>query len=319
VTLFNQLREENQVRWIKLELSNEKLEVGTMKMKTDSMADDFDAIQTYVEEKKCAYFLFRLDESSQLGDQWIIIWYVPDNAKAREKMIYSSTLASLKKDFGDNVVVGDLHASSLPELSYQEYQARQSNEKAENKEVQMSYSEILKKEEKDEAASYSHVVTTSGLKGVAFPISEDAMQSLKEIADKSLEICVLRIVDEKFEVEDKGDCDKDSVKDKLSSTEPRFVFWNYNHTWNDEQTSVCYFIYVCPMDSKVKERMKYSSSKSTILNYSKEAGIVIENTSLEVSDVNDITGEFLHEYIHPKVQEEKTFKKPSRPGRPSKK
>jgi len=318
VTLFNQLRSENQVRWLKLELNGEKLEVGTMKMKTESFQEDFDSIQTYIEDKKCAYFLFRLDETNQFGDQWILIWYVPDTAKAKEKMIYSSTVASLKKDFGESIIKLDMHASTVPELSYKEYEAHGKKSEGSQKEVQMSFAEILKKEEKDESATYSSI-STSGLKGVGFPISDDALENLRQVAGKTLDLCVLKLADEKFEVDSQmQQCDKDSVGDQLSKTEPRFTFWNYNHTWNDEQQTVCYFIYSCPTESKVKERMKYSSSKATILQYAKECGIILGNTSIEVSDVKDVTGDFLHEYIHPKVQEEKTFKKPMKPGRSKK-
>jgi len=65
-TLFNQLRSEDQVRWLKLEIVEEKIATSTMKMKTESFEEDFNSIQSYIETNKCSYFLIRLEEKKSI-------------------------------------------------------------------------------------------------------------------------------------------------------------------------------------------------------------------------------------------------------------
>jgi len=120
-TLFNQLRSEDQVRWLKLEIVEEKIATSTMKMKTESFEEDFNSIQSYIETNKCSYFLIRLEEKNQFGDQWLLVWFVPDTAKAKEKMIYSTTVSNLKKDIGELIIKTDMHASLSSELTYNEW------------------------------------------------------------------------------------------------------------------------------------------------------------------------------------------------------
>jgi hypothetical protein len=74
--------------------------------------------------------------------------------------------------------------------------------------------------------------------------------------------------------------------------------------------------------------MVYSSSKSSILQVASSVGLKVEqnvNTlfshffKLEVSDVEDLSFDLLHSYVHPVKVEETGFKKPSRPGKSKKK
>jgi len=193
-------------------------------------------------------------------------------------------------------------------------------DKVDQQEGQMSFSEKIKKEERDESASYGSV-STSGLKGIQFPISNDAIENLKLIGENKIDLLILKIENEKFEVDFAGQCDISEVQSKVAKIEPRFIFFfNYNHNFEDKDMIVFYFIYCCPTDSKVKERMKYSSSKSTITSYGSEHGIIFKNApNIEVSDAIDLTKDFLHNYIHPVKVEEVVFKKPAKPNaRPKK-
>jgi len=96
---------------------------------------------------------------------------------------------------------------------------------------------------------------------------------------------------------------------------PRYHFFRYHHAFLDTTYNSIIFIYSCPMKSKVKERMLYSSCKASVITVGQELGVTAEKVS-EVSDAVDLTENFIFEELHPrKPDEKKTFKKPMRPGR----
>jgi len=106
-----------------------------------------------------------------------------------------------------------------------------------------------------------------------------------------------------------------SLSSTISSTEPRYSFYRYTHTYNGEALSPVLFIYTCPSGSKIKERMLYAaSSRSAIQVAEAEAGLKIEK-KIEASSPDDISEESIDSDLHPKVEVKKAFERPKRPGR----
>lgn len=98
---FNQIRQEETVRWFKLIIENEQFELKDTQ-NVSKIEDDMNSLADHVKDGKPAYFIFRLDSKNQFGNEWLLIWFVPDNAKPKEKLIYSSTVESVKKDVRNN-------------------------------------------------------------------------------------------------------------------------------------------------------------------------------------------------------------------------
>ena len=55
-----------------------------------------------------AYILVRLEASSE----WLLACYVPDKAAVRQKMLYSSTKATLQRQLGDSKFTQTMFAST---------------------------------------------------------------------------------------------------------------------------------------------------------------------------------------------------------------
>jgi hypothetical protein len=51
---------------------------------------------------------FRLDSQNSLGYEWLFITWIPEDAPIREKMIYASTKATLKSQFGSGQIKEDI-------------------------------------------------------------------------------------------------------------------------------------------------------------------------------------------------------------------
>lgn len=56
---------------------------------------------------------------------------------------------------------------------------------------------------------------------------------------------------------------------------PRYHFFRYRHSFEDNTLEQIIFVYSCPMASKVKERMLYSSCKAAVQGVGVELGLEI--------------------------------------------
>lgn len=77
-----------------------------------SWEDDFSNVASQLEATEPCYVLYRLDSSNNLGYEWVLITYVPDKAKVRHKMVYSSTKSSLKMSLGGGRFAQEIHATT---------------------------------------------------------------------------------------------------------------------------------------------------------------------------------------------------------------
>ena len=140
---------------------------------------------------------------------------------------------------------------------------------------------------------------------------------------------------ETLELVEAGHAEVDSLVSKISETEPRYTFFRYDHDYEGRQESPVIFIYTCPGESKIKERMLYASVRRSMLAVaSDKVGIPVEkkvsrvqlsissNTlskssiiQLEASSPSDFTASLIHEELHPRKETTATFSRPKRPGR----
>lgn len=58
-------------------------------------------------------FIFRLDTKNASGYEWLFISWSPDTAPVRQKMLYASTKATLKQEFGTSQIKEELHGTVL--------------------------------------------------------------------------------------------------------------------------------------------------------------------------------------------------------------
>lgn len=107
----------------------------------------------------------------------------------------------------------------------------------------------------------------------------------------------------------------------ISPNTPQYTF--YAHTTSAASSPAVVFIYTCPTASKIKERMLYASSRSSIATLAaNEAGITIK-AKLEATDPSEITEQVILDEVDPGGKDQgrseeassKTFSRPKRPGR----
>lgn len=100
----------------------------------------------------------------------------------------------------------------------------------------------------------------------------------------------------------------------MPTAHPCFNFFRYDHDFDGESQSPIIFVYSCPEDSKIKEKMLYSTVKAAATGAAEDAGVRIAK-KLEVADASDLTEEMMHEELHPPAPEVVTKPALSRPVR----
>ncbi|KAI9565341.1 hypothetical protein GHT06_009133 [Daphnia sinensis] len=104
---------DGQLRVFRVSIINgnyfEELCLNEYAKKQSNWEEDFDNLIPFLlEENQPAYLLFRFDSQNSLGYEWLFITWIPEHAPVREKMIYASTKATLKSQFGSGQIKEDI-------------------------------------------------------------------------------------------------------------------------------------------------------------------------------------------------------------------
>ncbi|KAI9841057.1 MAG: Twinfilin-1 [Sclerophora amabilis] len=264
---------------------------------------------------EAAYVILR--RWADASDGFVAVTYVPDSANVRQKMLFASTRLTLVRELGTERFRETSFATTREELTAEGFRKhdRHGELKApltEGEETLQSVRAAEAEESRGTSAKSSHVSS-----GVAFPITDEALQALKGLETGSENLVQLRIdvPNEKIELGEMTSSDADGLATRISDDEPRYSFFRYEHDFEGSRESPIIFIYTCPGNSKIKERMVYASSRAGVLALAaSEAGLSI-NKKLEASNPSEITAAMIHEEFHPKQEQKSGFSRPKRPGR----
>ncbi|KFM60488.1 Twinfilin-1, partial [Stegodyphus mimosarum] len=228
-------------------------------------------------------------------------------------MLYASTKATLKKEFGSGQIKDELFGTQREDVNLRGYKKHIESEKSP---LPFSSSEeVLNQIRKEEAAGVDSKHQT--MQGVAFPVSDDVINALCDMKDSRLNYVQMSIDMEKEEInlETSQEIDVDSLAKMVPSDHARYHLFCLPHFYEGDQLNSIVFIYSVPgYNCSVKERMLYSSCKAPLLNViENKIGIELAK-KIEIDDAEELTEEFLLDQIHPKqnIYKQK-FSKPKGP------
>jgi len=314
---FNDAVHNNDIRLMKVSIVNESLVVSNSLPVKGTWEDDFSGIVGQFEEKIPCYIVYRLDDKNVSGFSWVLLCYVPDHAYVREKMLYASTRSTFRKSLGDSYFVDEVYGTDKQEFTLEGYMRhRKSVTAAPALTEKEEERERMRKEES--GAEVGITTKKSHVHGVFFPFSSTAETQMKNLSSGSINYIQLTLdsARETIELVSNKNIDVSEIKGLTPSDRPSYHFFKFRHAFEDNTIESIIFIYVCPMNSKVKEKMLYSSCKASVISVAESLGLAIDKNS-EASEPNEVTEAYVYEELHPKKPDEKkTFKKPQKPGRP---
>ncbi len=278
-----------------------------------SVESDLNRVSSELTLTDARYVLFNKGGD---GASWILMSHVPDQCKVKDKMLYASTRATVKRTLGANFFAEEMHGTLPADFNAAGYEQFKQHTAAA---VPLTREEFHRQEELERGEIYSGGSSTY-VHGVAFPAEAAVEPALKALVAGGKNYVALGVDTAKETITlraNKALASIDELRDQVSLNEPQFHFMRYVHESYDE----IIFIFSCPDGSgkttacPIKQRMLYSSSKARAVQLLEAAGGKVAK-SFEFNEPGDVTQDDIDNALHPpKVEAAKQFSKPARPGR----
>ncbi|KAF8969943.1 hypothetical protein BDZ97DRAFT_1957569 [Flammula alnicola] len=290
-------------RFIKVSIQNESLVHDLSVQITGSLEEDLALLQhdDVLQDDSPAYILVKLDSPSS---DWMTVFYVPDSAKVREKMLYASTRLSLLKSLGSTLFTDSIFATSKADLTAEAYASHLrhvaaphplSAREQEMADLRASESETATYE--GSRARASHVGT-----GVGLNWSEEVENAVAELgrgSESAIVIITINSQTETLALHAAEDVIIDSLGSSLPQSEPCYAFFAWQHSFEPNAGREIIFIYSCPSNSPIKHRMLYSSGSTTTYQAAKSIlasllpPVTLAVRKIETSDPKELDEAFL--------------------------
>ncbi|XP_034824592.1 twinfilin [Maniola hyperantus] len=298
---FSKCRD-GKIRLLKVSIENEQLSLSKHYPVKGTFEHDFDKyVPSLIVEDLPCYILCRFDTTNSLGHEWLLLSWSPDSAPVRHKMLYASTKATLKQEFGSAHIKDEMHATSKDEACLKGYKAHVSgiNAPAPLTDREEALKEL---QQSGQDPNYGTDSRQSTMGGIAFPITESAKQAIIDLQYGSYNYLQFKI-----DLEEEKICQSKAAVISLTelpaqvpSDAARYHLYIFTHTHEGDHMESIVFIYSMPGYScSIKERMMYSSCKGQFLEIIEKIGVVVAKR-LEIDDGKELTEEYLYDEIHPK-------------------
>lgn len=301
------------IRAMKITIKNEELQLDEQSTTGCSWDWDWDrVVPSFVKPKQPTFVLFRLDSKNTMGYEWVLISWSPEDSPIRQKMLYASTKATLKKQFGNSQIVQELFSTTEDEVTLRGYKNFLKMKEAP---PPLSLAEAELENVKLSESNAVDRVNTLG--SVALPISAEAKQAISSLTAGTTNYVQLSI-DLKGEVVNLGENATVKVSElskKLPENQASYILFTFSHTYEGDTHHSLVFIYSMPAGvASIRERMMYSSCKAAVVDTIQTELQLNIVKKLEIGDREDLTEQYLIDEIHPKqLVYRPKFEKPKGP------
>ncbi|KHN77975.1 Twinfilin-1 [Toxocara canis] len=179
-----------------------------------------------------------------------------------------------------------------------------------SKEEPAPLSEVEKELEsalRDQKMNLPSAVAAQTMKGVMFPIDQNAEAELRKLAAHHVDFVQLSVdtLNEAIKLEaSKENLTPEELRAAIPRDKPRYSFYNFAHDFNNQHYQSIIFIYSMPSSGcTIKERMLYSSCK------------LQPDKKVEIDSKEVLSYDVLLDHVHPPSQiRDKGFAKPPGPS-----
>lgn len=120
---FLAAQESRITRVFKIKISEEELTLDSFLDKQGDAASDFNTLlPTVLVSNEACFVLFCLTDSDLDALSWLLVAWIPDGCRVREKMLYSSSREDLKRRLGLGYFKADYGISMYEEVRWEAYQ-----------------------------------------------------------------------------------------------------------------------------------------------------------------------------------------------------
>ena len=321
---FSAARQDPSTLFLQYRIQADRFHRTSTGQRTSTRDGDFAAMQRALSPSEPCFLVARPTPAvggAAGGDKWLLVFYMPDGASVRDRMVYSSSSTALRDGLGSSAFTPstwNIRASA--DCTAAQYQ--QDTNSATSDEQLMTADELAAKD----AETSSHLAMSStrvaAIVGLPIQLEGDAQQKLQQLAQQKGYSAILKLDGdtEKLSVEDSGSWPIDDIPARLPASEPRYILSHLAAAppagAAADAGDVYVFVYYCPDAIKPKLKMFYSTCKQVCIKLCEQLPTPVRiSKSLEISDRSELSGAAVQEALYPQEAVKKTFKKPGRPGR----
>ncbi|PFH50691.1 hypothetical protein AMATHDRAFT_75483 [Amanita thiersii Skay4041] len=303
VAYFSSAINESTVRFIKIVIRDDSLEHDTSIPIEGTLETDLIKLQDpqILQDTVPAYILARLDEPS-FG--WLVISYVPESAKIRDKMLYASSRSSLFRTLGSTLFTDTMFATSKDDLTPESYAAHKRHNEAPKplSSREQELADIRAAENSSLSYQGSRARTSHFETGVGFQWSEEAENAIVILSrrdDCTLAVFQVEPTTETVQLLSFDNISMSELAEPFPPSDPCYAFLAWPHTYTTPPRREIIFIYSCPLRSQIKQRMLYSSGTLSTFRSGKEIILAsspmayVAPRRIETSDPRELTETFV--------------------------
>ncbi|OSX65124.1 hypothetical protein POSPLADRAFT_1178769 [Postia placenta MAD-698-R-SB12] len=300
---FSDVIESKDTRFLKVSIRNESLVPDGTFPSSGTLEEDLSKMQSILEDNVPAYVLARLDDPPS---EWLVVYYVPDTAKVRDKMLYAATRNTLTKSLGSAHFTDSIFATSKDDVTAESY-ARHKQHLAAPKPMSAREKEMAAVKAAERQAGGSQYEGSRARQnhvgqGVGLKWTEDVENAVQELGNGEGSAIVVLSIDSSSEtllLSSVVECSVEALGASLPVSEPSYAFFAWSQSVTGRPKREIIFIYSCPSSSPIKHRMLYSSGASSVLQSAKGILSLSPGSSalaarrIETSDPAELTEEYL--------------------------
>lgn len=304
-----------KVRMGKVVINNEKMSVNFQHKPSNDWRNDWKkCLPDKIDSYEPCFLLFRFESTHD----WILITFADDKASTKDKMLLAATKATFKSDFGQSFIKAEFHISNRNDLVLDSFEKRYLVDRIAKPAVTDDEIKPLSFVERELASvakerAGNPFTASQTLKGVQFPIDQNATERIKDFILETIDFVQLSIdiLNEAIKLEEsRKTVDPDGISSLIPKQRPRYSLFRLKN--------VVFFIYSIPPSQSctIKELMLYSSCKSPFLGeIQNELGLKIDK-KIEIDSRERIDDRALLSYLgEQQITGAMKFEKPQRPGR----
>ncbi|KAJ1396961.1 hypothetical protein B484DRAFT_458792 [Ochromonadaceae sp. CCMP2298] len=325
---FLRVQETRDVRIVKVKIEDERLILDGLISKVGSAREDFDSVLLdALDDAQASFALFNLTDDTgtvfTTALSWLLVAWVPDGCRVRDKMLYSSSREDLKRSLGLGYFTSEYAANTRGDLTWKQFQ---DSLRVGDDDV-LTEAERLVIDEKQQVQAESANTKSNALGVMPFNLSEEVLGQLEAFVAGDCNWVEMTVVQEVVELVCFRTVRGELLQPYIDTETAAFIALRLPVTPVTSVTdsastppTLSLFLFSCPENTPVRLKMTMSSCKAAVLAAAQSKGVTFDK-SIEIRDAADVD-EAVQAEIAPSpvtlsasASAAVSHSKPQRPGR----
>jgi len=233
-------------------------------------------------ETEAMFLIFSLSNGGIEKQSWMLLSWVPDGCRVRDKMLYSSSREDLKRTLGLGYFQAEYAANLQSDVTWEQFQSTLNREF--DRDI-LTETERLVLDEKVMTANESVKIKSSAMGVLPFEMTEQVIEKLNEFKTETCNWVEMTLESETVSLlSAKNVSTSSKFQQHVSEEQASFIAVRLPKSTGE---IVSFFIFSCPENVPVRSKMTMSSSKASVLAAAQQQGVTFDRT-LEIRGSDEI-------------------------------